>query len=290
MRGIRSFAAITLVTGVVVGCGSDSPPAKSRGEGDAHTTARALSSTAAVPDLVGLTEGGAARALDAGGLVLNVRYVDDAPRTASVLSSDPAAGTAVAAGSVVVVEVSYPPRLPLPRPEQESEIRPLSGLVARHPETFVGLYRGVDGAPRVVFGPGVDSDAWLGRLDEAAAGLTYPREDVGYGVESCPRAHSRLRAIQDEIAEDQSWHHRKGLAFGLWVQPETCTLRVESDLLRADEIEALIERYGTEISFNTTPGAHPVRDALTALPTGKPDARFLAAQGGEVAGRRAIGE
>ena len=37
-----------------------------------------------------------------------------------------------------------------------------------------------------------------------------------------------------------------------------CTVRIESDLLERAEIEALVERYGTAISFDTSEGSHPV--------------------------------
>jgi hypothetical protein len=47
---------------------------------------------ASVPDVVGLSEGEAVKALGAAGLVANIRYVDDGPRTGKVLGSDPKAG------------------------------------------------------------------------------------------------------------------------------------------------------------------------------------------------------
>jgi hypothetical protein len=45
------------------------------------------------------------------------------------------------------------------------------------------------------------------------------------------------------------------VAFGVWVQPETCTVRVESDLLTPSEIQALVDGYGTALSFDTTEGS-----------------------------------
>lgn len=49
-----------------------------------------------VPDVVGLSEGEAVKALGAAGLVANVRYADDAPRTGKVLRSNPAPGSELA--------------------------------------------------------------------------------------------------------------------------------------------------------------------------------------------------
>jgi len=43
------------------------------------------------------------------------------------------------------------------------------------------------------------------------------------------------------------------------VDPATCTVRIESDQLTLADIRALIERFGTALSFDTTEGNHPER-------------------------------
>ena len=263
MTGLSCLGALTLLASIGVGCGSGTStasPVELAGV-DAPRTSESEAATSApmvvVPNVLGLTEGEASKRLAAAGLVTNVRYVDEAPREGTVLRSDPAGGTELADHSVVVLYLSHPPRLPLPRPEQESEASRLGRLVTRNPDVFVGLYRGAEGALHVVFGPGADPAQWIERLNDAAEPITYPEPGIGYRIDTCPRSHGRLRPLQDEIAEDQSWHDNENLAFGVWVDPQTCTVRVESGLLRRPEIQALVARYGTAVSFNTTEGSQP---------------------------------
>ncbi len=68
--------------------------------------------------------------------------------------------------------------------------------------------------------------------------------------------------MQDEIAT-KDWSVSKSPAFGVWVDPSSCTVRVESDLLTPGDVEALVHRFGTAISIDTTPGSHP---ELLSLP------------------------
>jgi hypothetical protein len=246
-RGLAT-TALAVITVASSACGSVTERASWAG---------ASTSKPVVPDVVGLTEGEAARSLDESGLVANVRYVDGAPREGTVFRSDPVAGSELSDHSVVVLYLSHPPRLPMPRPEQESEASLLGRIVTRNPDVFVGLYRAREGALHVVFGPGADPADWIERLNEAARPITYPEPRIGYRIDTCPRSYRSLRPLQDEIAEDQSWHDDENLAFGVWVDPQTCTVRVETDLIDDDGIAALVERYGGAVSFNTTPGSHP---------------------------------
>jgi hypothetical protein len=243
-----------------------SPRASSSGSSSSRSSATSSSPSSerpdAVPDVVGLSEGEAVKALGAAGLVANVRYAEDAPRTGKVMRSDPEAGSELSTNSVVVLSIAPRPRLPTPGQEHEMDIHPLGSLVQDHPKVFVGLYRDTAGVPHVVFGPGVDPATWEDRLTAAAEGINYPAEGIGYRTDTCSRDHTSLRALQDEIAPAGRatpwWTEGERLAFGVWVHPETCTVRVESDLLTAAHIESLVGRYGTAISFNTTEGSHPV--------------------------------
>lgn len=100
---------------------------------------------------------------------------------------------------------------------------------------------------------------WEDRLTAAAEGIDYPREDSGYRTDTCARDRKSLRSLQDEIVRTRrEWAEDSRLAFGVWVQPETCTVRVESHLLRLADIETLVARYGTAISFDTSEGAAPM--------------------------------
>ena len=243
-----------------------SPRAGSSGSSSSRSSAPSSSPSSgrpvAVPDVVGLSEGEAVKALGAAGLVANVRYAEDAPRTGKVMRSDPEAGSELSTNSVVVLSIALGPRLPTPGQEDEMDIHPLGSLVQDHPKVFVGLYRDTAGVPHVVFGPGVDPATWEDRLTAAAESIDYPAEGIGYRTDTCSRDHTSLRALQDEIAPAGRatpwWTEGERLAFGVWVHPETCTVRVESDLLTAAHIESLVGRYGTAISFNTTEGSHPV--------------------------------
>jgi hypothetical protein len=254
------IAAIALLALALGGCGSASQQAS---PGEAASTGarpnRLVVSVVTVPDVVGLTESKAVRALDEAGLVANVRSDRDLPRTETVDRAVPAPGTDVDERSVVRLYIALPSRLPLPAPEQEQEIAPLSRLVTDHPDVFVGLYLDGGAVPHVVFGPGADPAQWADRLQEAASGITYPQEGVGYRTDRCSRTSASLRAMEDEIIEE--WGERRRLVFGAWAQAETCTVRIESNLLERAQIEALIERYGTAISFDTSQGS-AVRLAL----------------------------
>ena len=207
-------------------------------------------SSVSVPVLVGLTEREAVKALGASGLVANVRFDKDAPRTGKVLRSDPGAGSELRPESVVGLTIALPPRLPPPAPGQEQDPQPFNSMVEDNPDAFVGLYLDEEGVPHAVFGPGVDPAAWRERLDAAAEGLPYR-------TETCSRSRASLRALQDEIAA-KDWTQDKSLAFGVFVHPSTCTVRVESDLLTDADIRTLVDRYGTRISIDTTEGSHPV--------------------------------
>jgi hypothetical protein len=220
------------------------------GEGAPLGTRAPRAHSASVPQVVGPSEADAVKALAESGLVANVRLDTDAPRTGAVRRSTPAAGHEPPKNSVIILHVAPDPRLPVPSPEHEQDLHPLSSLVERNPAAFVGLYRDGRGTAVVVFGPGADRGSWRDRLAAAARGLPYR-------TETCSRTRRSLRAMQDEIAA-WDWSADKRPPFGVWVDPASCTVRVESDLLTRRDIAALVNRFGTAISIDTTPGSHPV--------------------------------
>jgi hypothetical protein len=259
--GIRGGLVAVMLVGAVIAAaivviGRADGSAERRASGSTSSPSLVLSSSrppegsVLVPDVVGLSEGEAVKALGASGLVGNVRYAYDAPRTGAVLGSDPDAGRELPANSVVVLSIALGPRLPIPRPGHEQDLQPFNSLVEQHADAFVGLYRDEAGIPHAVFGPGADPATWREPLAVAAEGLPYR-------TDTCSRTRESLRAMQDEIAT-KGWSENKRLAFGVWVHPETCTVRIESDLLTAADIRALADRYGTAISIDTSEGAHPV--------------------------------
>jgi hypothetical protein len=64
--------------------------------------------------------------------------------------------------------------------------------------------------------------------------------------------------VQDEVAGRGWVAGGRAVAFGVGIDPPTCTVRVESDLLRSGDVAQLAQRFGTAISVDTTPGSHPV--------------------------------
>jgi hypothetical protein len=255
IRGVMKLAA-GLASLVVLAIGSAAVVQGVRANGSdsdrerASVMSESRQSSVSVPEVIGLTEAEAVKALGAAGVVANVRFAKDAPRTGKVLRSDPGAGSELRAKSVVVLTIALGPRLPTPGPDHEQDLQPFNSMVEDNPDAFVGLYRDEKGVPHAVFGPGVDPAAWRKRLTAAAEGLPYR-------TETCSRSRASLRELQDEIAT-RSWTKNKGLAFGVFVHPSTCTVRVESDLLTAADIRALADRYGTTVSVDTTEGSHPV--------------------------------
>jgi PASTA domain-containing protein len=211
-----------------------------------------------VPNVMGLPEGEAVKMLAEVGLLAEVRYQREAVRTGEVLDSDPPSGSEVVAGSNVRLRVAYERPLPVPDASEEQflneQLAPLGRLVERNRQAFVGLFRdhsaGTWGTLVVVFNPGTDEDAWRERLDAAAG-------DLRYRIESCTRSREELEQIQDELAL-RTWSPKaRSIGFAAFVDPATCTVRVESDQLTAEDIQALSDRFGTAVSLNTSEGASP---------------------------------
>jgi PASTA domain len=238
-------AALAAFVVAAAGCGESS------GDGDtARDVAGSRPNAVTVPNVVDLTEGAAVKALGSAGLVANVRFAEDARPTGKVLASDPGAGTELRPKGVVAITVAPMPRRPTPGPDDEQKLQPFNSMVEANPDAFVGLYLDEQAVPHAVFGPEADPAAWQERLTAAAEGLPFR-------TDTCTRSHAELRALQDEIAA-KSWTTNKDLPLGVLVHPATCTVRVESDLLRPADIRALADRYGPVVSIDTTEGLRPV--------------------------------
>lgn len=207
---------------------------------------RAVNRAVLVPEIVGLGEAQAVKALGMAGLVANVRYDYGAPLTGKVLHSDPEAGSEVTAGSVIILSISLY-RLPMPEPEDEQAPAAFGRLLERNPDVFFGTYLDETGGRVVAFAPGADPAEWQDRLTEALEGQPFR-------TDRCSQTRASLRRIQDEIAAKE-WTDNKRLRFNVGVDTRTCTVRVGSDLLTPSEIRTLVDRYGTAISFDTSEGS-----------------------------------
>jgi len=198
----------------------------------------------AVPDVVGLRQGAAVKALGAAGLVANVRVDRDAPRTGEVLRSTPAAGSELSASSIVALAVAWPPRREAPEPEEEQAVEALGNLIESNSDTFFGAYVDDGGVYVAVFGPGADPAAWNGRLAAAADGIPYR-------TDTCPRDWKSVTRAQNWIVENV-WE--EGLGFSVGVDAETCTVRLSNGNLTPDQIRPVVERYGTAFSIESGMG------------------------------------
>jgi len=203
-----------------------------------------------VPDVSGLPESEAVKTLAAAGLVAEIRYDPGASKSGTVLSSDPPGGSAMSPTVAVRLVIAPHPLLPTPGPGHEQDVHPLSSLVEANHQAFVGLYRDDTGVPVVVFNRGADPSAWREQLDAVAGSQRY-LTDV------CPRTHGELHEVQDEIALRVWSPNADSISFGAFIDPATCSVRVESDQLSAADIQALVDRFGTAITVDTTPGSHP---------------------------------
>jgi hypothetical protein len=257
-----TLTALTVVAGGVAGLRAVSriPTSPQPGLGSTSTPPPPTSPAAVlVPNLTGLSEGDAVRMLAEVGLLAEIRYQREAPRTGQVLGTDSPPGSEVEAGSSVRVSVAYEPPLPVPDAGEEQmwieQLAPVARIVEGNPKAFVGLYRDhldAEGIVVVVFGPGTDQDAWRERLDTAAGELPYR-------TETCTRSRAELRRIQDELTR-RSWSpNAASISFAVFVDPATCTVRLDSDQLTPADIQALSDRFGTAVSLNTTEGASPER-------------------------------
>ena len=206
-----------------------------------------------VPNMVGLRQRDAVKALAAAGLIAEVRIDSEAPNTGKVLSSVPEAHEPLAPGSSVLLFVAWEPPRPPPPPGVNPEERytELGGFVEGHPEIFVGYYIDEHGDLVIVFDPGVDIEAWRQRLEPHLG-----KGNEHYRTESCSHSLGELQRIAYEI-EPNDFPHK--IAYSGDVEPETCTVRITSDQLTHEDIRALSERFGTVVSFETTDGSHPER-------------------------------
>lgn len=206
-----------------------------------------------VPNVVGLQERDAVKALAQAGLIAEIRIDRRAPMTGEVLRTDPSAGVELGPGSTVLLEASHMP-MPPPAPpgvDPEERYTTFGQFVENHHDAIVGYYIDEKGRLIVVFSPGVDIEAWLRRLEPHLG-----KGNQIYRTETCPRSWGELLRIQNEINPDL-FTDPKGIAYSSWPEPATCTVRLTSDLFTREDIRRLIDRFGTAISFETTPGSHP---------------------------------
>jgi hypothetical protein len=231
-----------LLVNALVGCARQSAAADGDPAAIDPATVRGPADVV-VPDLIGRPVATIEKVLNAAGLVPVVRGEGAArPAEGTVLATDPAPGTVLPAGSVVTVTVrGTAPGWPPSATEREGAPNLLGHLIERYPDTFLGL--GFDRAPDpiVVFNPGVDIGSWRARLDEAAEGQPYR-------VRSCARSRVELEQIK-VLVQRWAWTSRPaGGAFGLDVDPATCSVRISGDWFTAADEQHLADRFGTAVT------------------------------------------
>ncbi|HEX2051918.1 MAG TPA: PASTA domain-containing protein [Actinomycetota bacterium] len=223
----RVAAAIAAIA-LLAACASARPGDGRRREGDGRVV---------VPDVAGLPEAEAVKALAGAGLVAAIERSGRAP-TGVAAETEPPPGARVPAGTVVDVIVGRP-AVDRPAPEGDARFDALARIVDEHPDAFVGLY--VErGSPVVVLGPDAEEEPWLPRL-RAAAGRAALR------VERCARSRRALEAVQAQVGT-RSWATGP-VAFASYVDASTCSVRVVGDLSDADA-RSLTERFGSRVTID----------------------------------------
>jgi hypothetical protein len=190
-----------------------------------------------LPDVNAGDLGQAAKILQGAGLVVRPRYVTGGTAPAGqVLGTEPRAGTPVAVADVVVVDVADP----LP-----DDAVSLPVLVGRHPEVFVGFAEEPDGTVTVAANRGADLDRWRPRLEAAARGTAHR-------IRQCAHTWTDLARIQALLSR-RDWSDRAAeIRFATSIDARTCSVRLASVMLTADEMRRLTDRFGDALTIDPT--------------------------------------
>lgn len=232
-NAIRAAAPPLLALLLVAGC------AARTGDAAGAPTA-AASGERAVPDLRRVAADEAMKRLAGQQLVGQARYVTDAGTApGTVVRTDPGPGAAVAANSVVVVEISA-------AADDPAGVT-LGELADRHPEAFVGTF--TEGSTTIVASnPGTKVKDWKVRLDKAAAGAPYE-------VHACPHSWSELAQVRSELSV-RDWSADAAKArFGLVIDPSRCAVKLSSTTLTDADAKLLQDRYGDRLLLDRTSDA-----------------------------------
>lgn len=213
----------------------------------------AESSSVAVPDVVGLSEVAAAKALASAGLNPAVVYVAPAGSATdgTIRATDPPPGAAVTAGAVVEMEVAAVPdtEIDADRPG----LRAISDLVAGNHDAFVGMYLEADDSAVLVLGRGARPADWRAHVDAA---LQLDGAPVGVTFATCDVTRAELDAVAAAIA-DRTWTTRDELPLVFRIDARACRVVIAAAELTEAEIGALSGRHGDLVAFDRSAAASP---------------------------------
>ncbi|MEV8513473.1 PASTA domain-containing protein [Dactylosporangium sp. NPDC051484] len=239
---IRTAALPLLAALLVAGCAARTGDADGDLVADAPSPTAAASGGRAVPDLHRVAADDAMKRLAGQQLVGQARYVADAGTPPGlVVRTEPAAGAAVAANSVVVVEISGEGGA-----EDPAGVT-LGELAERHPEAFVGTFIEA-GKTVVATNPGTKVADWRARLDKAAAGAKYE-------VRACKHGWSELAQVKSTLTIRDWSADASKISFGLEIDASRCAVKLSSTQLTDADAKLLQDRYGDRLLLDRNSSA-----------------------------------
>ena len=209
------------------------------------TTTLPASASLRVPDVVGTDAYDAAGLLrDLGFDTLLVYGSDPDGPSDVVASTDPAAGSSMAPGSLVRLIVSGLGYEPDDDPRQNA-LAALQVEISSHPLAYIGSYLLDDGSLGVAIASVADVAAAEERLREVANG------DVGVVTNVCDTTRAELDAIRD-VLKGWQWSSSPGTLVFLPLDPENCRVLIRVSTPPETDVEAITDLYGDLVHFEGT--------------------------------------
>lgn len=199
-----------------------------------------------MPNVVDLGEGDALKLLARAGLEATVVYERRRDVSAGLVTKSlPPSGTRLSGKRLVIFVASPPQQAP---DVDDGSLSALGRLIEREPAVFLGAYRKRSGSLHVAFNPGVDMAAWFDDIEDAVGG-----ED--YEVTSCVKSGVQLEGIQRELG-NRGWDVDPSAAFSAWVDPSSCSVKLQSDQLSDEDVWRLAQMFGRLVTIDTSGGAY----------------------------------
>jgi hypothetical protein len=231
-RRTGATVAVLACAAALTGCAGEGAPAGVVEVAATNGLPSPSPSTVIVPDIIGQQAALVGKNLP--GLTAILRYepaVVAAPGT--VVSTDPAKGTVVAAGSVVTVVIAG------------QAAQTLDGLVEAHRETFVGVTADSYGLSVAIYRR-ADIRLAIAQLDSVVAGKQYR-------VQLCDRSYAELSRIEIELSRREFVPDAGKYPIGLRIDPQACAVHLTIGGMDHRYLPELLERYdgALVVSFET---------------------------------------
>jgi len=231
--GLVTFTGVAISRLPVPTLASDAIPAASAPGNSGETI---------VPDVVGMIEGDALKALYVAGLEASVSYkITDGAPVGTVLETIPASGIPSADGSVSVLVARLEPESIGP---SHSNLAALARITESRPDVFVGVYRDSLGDLHAVFNPGIDKTAWSAQL-EAAVPI-----GVSLHLDQCSVTRGALLELLNFLGRRDWGAHAPQVRFAAEIEPATCGVVMTTRDLTSEDKDELTQRFGSMIAFD----------------------------------------